>query len=354
MNMKRVLPAVVVLASAGALLWGIGYQPRGRNPLSGIQEAAQEPPFQEQPLKFLSQDIDLGTVKDAPTAKARFEFLNGGAETITIRQISASCSCMVTKPTRETFRPGESGTIEAEISLTGQKRGLRVYAVDVDYDDSSHHSTRLQVTVRKEVVVQVVPEQLEITVVGDQPGRALFRLFDSRDKPARATAIESTSDALTGRVLQQLPRRLEASSCLMEAIYQHHGVLPGTYVETLTVRTDDPSHPYFDVKVTLHKMPRIEVAPRIVRLGKGTATNPSSARIFIRDREGKAIRIVEVLPSADVLECHYDPSAAPRTFVTVQLKSTCVDLQAFPVHLTIRLSEPLPKEETVVIMCEPH
>lgn len=56
---------------------------------------------------------DFGTIEKGIPVSVKFEFINAGSSSISIRSVSSSCGCTVTDYTKTELAPGESGYVKA-------------------------------------------------------------------------------------------------------------------------------------------------------------------------------------------------------------------------------------------------
>ena len=76
-------------------------------------------------LSFDQQIIDFGSVKKGEVLKHDFKFTNTGEETLEIKEIERSCSCVSLELAKEKFAPGEKGVLTL-IFDTSELEGLAV------------------------------------------------------------------------------------------------------------------------------------------------------------------------------------------------------------------------------------
>ena len=69
-------------------------------------------------IKFVSEEIDYGTIKQGADGVRVFEFKNTGKAPLVISGASSSCGCTVHSWPKETIAPGASGKIEVKYDTT--------------------------------------------------------------------------------------------------------------------------------------------------------------------------------------------------------------------------------------------
>ena len=69
-------------------------------------------------IKFVSEEIDYGTIKQGADGVRVFEFKNTGKAPLVISGASSSCGCTVPSWPKEPIAPGASGKIEVKYDTT--------------------------------------------------------------------------------------------------------------------------------------------------------------------------------------------------------------------------------------------
>lgn len=100
-----------------------------------------------QSLQWDQTTVAIEAVEGGGKVPGVFRFTNKGDTTIRIRSVPASCGCVVTKPEKRDFAPGESGEIPFTYSPKG-RWGLRAYKILVVTDEKGvrPYQLRLEVT----------------------------------------------------------------------------------------------------------------------------------------------------------------------------------------------------------------
>jgi len=100
-----------------------------------------------QSLQWDQTTVAVEAVEGGGKVPGVFRFTNTGDTTIHIRSVPASCGCVVAKPQKRDYAPGESGEIPFTYSPKG-RWGLRAYKVLVVTDEKGirPYQLRLEVT----------------------------------------------------------------------------------------------------------------------------------------------------------------------------------------------------------------
>jgi hypothetical protein len=100
-----------------------------------------------QALQWEKTTVAVEAVEGAGKVPGTFRFTNKGDATVRIRSVPASCGCVVAKPEKRDYAPGESGEIPFTYAPKG-RRGVRAYKVLVVTDEKGvrPYQLRLEVT----------------------------------------------------------------------------------------------------------------------------------------------------------------------------------------------------------------
>jgi len=107
-------------------------------PLLAVSLAAQGK------LKFEQTELDFGELEAGKTVDLVFKFKNIGEETLTIKNVAASCGCTATKLEKREYKPGEAGEIPVKFFSQGYN-GKIIKTITVSSSDKENVYTRLKV-----------------------------------------------------------------------------------------------------------------------------------------------------------------------------------------------------------------
>ena len=71
-------------------------------------------------IVFTEKAYDFGSLAEGDEAVCEFKFFNKGNTPLIIKDVSRSCSCIVTNSSAETIPPGGEGVITVEYKTTGR------------------------------------------------------------------------------------------------------------------------------------------------------------------------------------------------------------------------------------------
>jgi hypothetical protein len=109
--------------------------------------AALAAPALAQSLHWEQPTVAVESREGAGPVAGVFRFTNAGDRTVRIRAVPASCGCVVARPARRDYAPGQSGEIPFTYSPKG-RWGTRAYRVYVVTDEKGvrPYPLRLEVT----------------------------------------------------------------------------------------------------------------------------------------------------------------------------------------------------------------
>jgi hypothetical protein len=100
-----------------------------------------------QALQWEQPTVAIEAIEGGGKVAGTFRFTNTGNQVVRIRSVPASCGCVVAKPAKRDYAPGEIGEIPFTYSPKGRwgARAYRVYIV-TDEKNIRPYQLRLEVT----------------------------------------------------------------------------------------------------------------------------------------------------------------------------------------------------------------
>ena len=100
-----------------------------------------------QSLQWEQPTVAIEALEGGGKVAGAFRFTNTGKGPVQIRSVPASCGCVVAKPAKRDYAPGETGEIPFTYSPKGRwgARAYRVYVV-TDEEGVRPYQLRLEVT----------------------------------------------------------------------------------------------------------------------------------------------------------------------------------------------------------------
>lgn len=97
-------------------------------------------------LAWEKTEVAIESIEGGGKVAGEFRFANKSHRTVRIRSVPASCGCIVARPEKRDYAPGESGVIPFTYAPK-RKRGTRAYRVYIVTDEPGHpYELRLVVT----------------------------------------------------------------------------------------------------------------------------------------------------------------------------------------------------------------
>jgi hypothetical protein len=95
-------------------------------------------------IKFVSEEIDYGTIKQGADGVRVFEFKNTGKAPLVISGASSSCGCTVPSWPKEPIAPGASGKIEVKYDTTRVGQIAKTILVNSNAKDTPTVALRIK------------------------------------------------------------------------------------------------------------------------------------------------------------------------------------------------------------------
>jgi hypothetical protein len=336
------LVGALLLAATGAFAWMsfIGSRPSGN-----AAPAAPSPlPAQDGELAFAETDVDLGLIKEPTTHEIPFE--NRSDHVVTIRKIRTSCGCAPVHSDTQLLNPGDKGRITVTATPRLDRIGAAVYGATVEYDGAQPREARLRIRVQSRPDV-VVANEVELRAVAGRQNTAAFTLVDYRDEPLKIESIAASSPDVQARVVEEPSSYLPGWQYRVEAAYSPYGRLPGDYAETITLHTSDPDRESIPVRLAIHHVSRIRVAPAALHLAAAPDPSEAVGVFYLDDAEGEAVEVRDLTASDALLHCRLLSDPPPQG-VEVWVRKAELDRLAKGASVRVTLAKP-----TSEVLCVP-
>lgn len=314
------------------------------------------------PFQFENQVQDLGKVGDDAPIQVKWKFKNTSDKTIKINNVSASCGCTVPpKPTKDTYNPGEEGTIEATFN-PANRRGKEVKHVYVDTDFTA--SPRMELTFSVETLARVLVEPMSMFLGEKRKGEPGSQVLSVTGRePGFDVTDAKFSDGTTNFTIKRLEKteiKAEDGATLTKVQYQVDltGGLPlGNYRSVIQLTTNDAKKPNIPVQLNASVVGDLRLIPDRVHI---VATQPGQpwtreVRVDHRRMESFAINSValegvspDLKAVVDVQPANANPQAGQGNGFVIRL-SGITPAKAGPVVGKIVIKTGVPDQETIEI-----
>ncbi len=81
--------------------------------VGAFAQTATNPAPKTAPLKWATENIDMGKIPQGTPASATFKFTNNGKEPVALKTVQPGCGCTTSDYTKEPVAPGKSGYVKA-------------------------------------------------------------------------------------------------------------------------------------------------------------------------------------------------------------------------------------------------
>lgn len=140
------------------------------------------------------------TVAGQVMVKAAYPFKNNGTEPVTLTGLTTSCGCTTATPSKLTYAPGESGTINAVFSI-GSRTGLQKKTIRVETNDRK--TRELLLTVEIPELLHIEPAFV-LWTGGEPAAEKIVMLTVKADPPFKITGLKGVPEKIKAS-LEPLP-----------------------------------------------------------------------------------------------------------------------------------------------------
>jgi uncharacterized protein DUF1573 len=88
------------------------------------------------PVKWKSEQIDLGEIPQGKPVSIDFEFVNTGKTAVVITNVKASCGCTATDYTKEPIAPGKKAVVKATYNAAAKGGFTKTVTVTTNADEA--------------------------------------------------------------------------------------------------------------------------------------------------------------------------------------------------------------------------
>jgi hypothetical protein len=299
-------------------------------------------------LRFLQKEVEFGLITERTSRDVELE--NRGERPVHILGVTASCHCTASQADRTTLQPGEKGKITVTLDPRTEFGIQRTSVVAVEYEGASRQQARLRVHAWFRPQVEY-PGQITIQAVAGETETGKFVLTDNRSPGLRLKEVTTSLPDL--RVEAEAVEHEDGRDYVLRYSYAPGRRAPGTYTESIRLRTTDPAYETITVRATIEVTNRIRVAPEPLPL-RPDPKDPSRyvGKVVVEDTEAGPVEIESVTPSEDTLRCQVDARHSSRR--VIEVSGSKDQLAAGHASLTIRvvLKRPVAEEVRIRVSAE--
>lgn len=245
-------------------------------------------------IVFTSQVIDFGIISDDRKTDGEFTFTNTGSGPLEIIKATGSCGCTVPALAKNTYAPGESGTIKVQFD-PNHKRGPQTTTVTVTTNDESARSVNLTVKSDVRPMVMADPQVLSLGEVKKGDARKMTVMVTSRKPDITIMGATPTTSSLQATVLPGVEAQVNGETVWKFPI--EVSVVPSAPVGPLNasvaVRTNEAGR-IMNFTVQGEVLGDVAVNPARVQLQGITPGQALASTVMLKSRNGKAFKITGV------------------------------------------------------------
>lgn len=316
--------AVVVGGSVTvrAHAWASG-QPAAE-PSEPVAQGQPAPASTGRPIMSVANpEVELGTLLDVERTKFKIDFTNSGEGVLVITRVQPSCGCTAAAPNKTEYLPGESGVIEGEVDPRG-KEGPLTKSITIFTNDPERPTTMVSFRSMIEPLVKIEPKVLNFAKVENAVGKSMFVTLTSGSPDFKATMATMSDDRFSASVIKTEDIEIGGKSLRRSTVEVkvEKGARVGRGTATVAIRTNEPRADLMNVQVVAEVLGELEISPSPTTLGNLPAGEPFEAKITMRSRTGKAVKVngVELRrPNNLGIEVSIE-SAETNTFHTITVK----------------------------------
>ena len=149
-------------------------------------------------LKFGSTRLEFNAEPNTDVVHGAYEFTNNGDHEVKILSLKPSCGCTTAKLDKETYAPGESGTIQVTMELP-EEGGIRQKLIYVTTNDPDAREITLEIVADVKPILSIVPRLLVWRNGEDAiPKQAFIQIVI--DNPVHIPSVVAEPEGFTTRL----------------------------------------------------------------------------------------------------------------------------------------------------------
>lgn len=296
-----------------ALVLAAGCVPAMGQALSAADLPAVMPAGATPKLVFTQSGIDFGQIRDSEVQEHQFEFVNSGSSMLTILEARGSCGCTVPQLTKNTYAPGESGTIKV-IFNPANRRGQQSQTVTVRSNDPQQPTVNLSVRALVEPRVMADPQSLsygfvpkgagptmDVSVAGIDPSFDVTKAYvavmqlpeNMRDAAPTWDPAEVFQVTMGDRTEKKVGDRTYFERVVKVTISKDApiGMLRNI---RLHIEHNDTTAKPFELPIIATQLGDITMTPPRMSFGRVSAGKAFSQQVIIRSSSGQPFEITSI------------------------------------------------------------
>jgi len=139
---------------------------------------------------------DFGTVEPRARLQGKFVLKNDGKETLKIRDVHTSCSCLASKLKTKILEPNQSIPLTLTFTVSSVAGKMTKTARITTEPPALPSTLVLQVTAQVKQYIEVTPTRLELKLRGNEKNLPSLVVKSTDKKPFQITSVRSSNKAL--------------------------------------------------------------------------------------------------------------------------------------------------------------
>jgi uncharacterized protein DUF1573 len=162
------------------------------------QAKTQKPPRRKDAGHLTADKLvhDYGLAEPRARLQAKFVLNNDGKETLKIRSVRTSCSCLASKLKTKTLEPGQTVPLTLTFSTPGSAGKVTKTATITTEPPAAPEVLQLKVTAQVKQYVEVTPKRLEINLHAKEPDLPPLVLKSTDNKPFQIISARVSNNSL--------------------------------------------------------------------------------------------------------------------------------------------------------------
>lgn len=286
-------------------------------------------------------EYDFGAVARGEEVSAEFRVRNVGTETLRILRLTSGCGCTATNLERDVLEPGEASLVGVRVDTVGKRGATSVDVVVHSNDPGGPRRFLVRGFVRTEF--EWTPRMLNIGLVDPgTEGEARVVFAGSGEADLRLLEAQTSAEWIS----VSLEERGEQNTWVLAVHYQAPDA-PGSYDETILVRTSAKGVPEVRIPFTLRVRSDLEVRPAGVFFGTLSAHDgPKTGQVEVTARNN--VRVTGVEARQEGLSATLQEAGPGRWRVAVTFDPACFK-GATQARLIIKTDSPREPEVKVPV-----
>lgn len=297
--------------------------------------------------------VSLGRVAAGKPLEHLFHFRIDGGKSVEVTDVRPSCGCLRSDMKKNSFQPGESGTIPLSIHTLGQTPGPHRYQLTVTVRDPAPRLVVLVADVEIYREVTVEPANLIIYTSGrGEPIRQPVTIRDERPNGLDITHVTTSSARITSRIPTERQGSLHDPQVRRVELVIAGNFPAGQSEEQVEVHTSDPSYPVLRIPVTVVKQGSLRAFPDRIRVSREELANaPVSRTMFLKENQGRPILISKADSDHPWIHCDIPAGASSRPSITVSFDRQSLT-ESVSTSIRVTIVEPTPMQLLVPVVVD--